>query len=340
VLHGPRDVRAEDVPDPELEAGSDAVVRITHASICGSDLWPYRGVDPRPPRYRIGHEFLGVVTHVGEGVRTLHPGDAVVSPFAWSDGDCPECRAGVPTSCRRGGFWGTSGTFGTQAQAVRVPFADSTLVTVPPDTPQTLMPAVLTLTDVMPTGHHAAVCAGVRAGSTVLVVGDGAVGLSGVLASSRLGADRIILLSRHAERAAIGRRFGATDVLASRGDDAIAAARELTDGLGADAVLECVGSEESWRTSLGAVRAGGMVGFVGAPHGVPDVPIGSLFQRNVGIRGGVAPVRTYLTELLDDVVAGTLDPSPLFDRAVDLEDISDGYAAMDSRDALKVLVQP
>ncbi len=341
MFHGPGDVRIEQVPDPRIEAPTDAVVRVAAACICGSDLWPYRGVGGKEPGTRIGHELMGRVEEVGPEVRSVKPGDLVLAPFAISDGSCEFCREGLQTSCVNSLWWG-SDTDGGQGEAVRAPYADGTLVALPPDftDDDERLPAVLPLTDVMATGHHAAVAAGVRAGFTVAVVGDGAVGLCGVLAAARLGAERVIALGRHEDRTAIARRFGATDVVAERGEEAINAVRELTGGHGAHAVLECVGTQDSFRTATSICRDGGTVGYVGVPQLVESLDIADMFGRNVGVRGGVAPVRAYLPELLADVLAGRLDPSPVLDLTVDLDGVPEGYAAMDSRRAIKVMVRP
>ncbi|MDP9405796.1 MAG: alcohol dehydrogenase catalytic domain-containing protein [Actinomycetota bacterium] len=340
VFRGPGDVRVEQVPDPRIEAPTDAVVQVTHACICGSDLWSYRGlvdVPELPPGgRRVGHEWLGVVTDVGAEVRSVAPGDRVIAPFVFSDGTCEFCEKGLQTSCVDGGVWGGEHD-GGQGEAVRCPWADGTLVRLPPavaDDPA-LLAAALPLTDVMATGHHAAVSAGVTAGSTVAVVGDGAVGLCGVLAARRLGAERIIALGHHRDRLDLARRFGATDVVLD--DDPVPAVRELTAG-GAPSVLECVGTQGAVETALDVARDGGTVGYVGVPAGVKGVPLDKMFGRNVGLRGGVAPARAYLPELLADVAAGRLDPSPVLDRTVDLDGVPDGYAAMADRTAIKVMI--
>jgi threonine dehydrogenase-like Zn-dependent dehydrogenase len=341
VIQGPNDIRVEEVPDPVVREPGDAVVRTVLACICGSDLWAYRGVAARQPGQRIGHEFLGVVEAVGPGVRGFRVGDLVVAPFVWSDGVCAFCREGLQTSCPHGGFWGSPGSDGGQGEAVRVPYADGTLVGLPRDAASDprLLTALLALSDVMSTGHHAALAAGVRAGSTVAVVGDGAVGLCGVLAARRLGAERIIALGRHPDRTAIARTFGATDIVAVRGEEAVAAVRELTGGVGAHAVLEAVGTEESMRTAISVARDGGAVGYVGVPHGgSAGVDVQQMFDRNVALRGGVAPARAYIPELLADVLSGAIDPSPVFDATVDLDGVPGGYRAMDERTALKVRI--
>ncbi|MEU3303016.1 MULTISPECIES: zinc-dependent alcohol dehydrogenase family protein [unclassified Streptomyces] len=343
TIHAPFDMRVEEVPDAKLQEPTDVVVRVVLACICGSDLWAYRGESQRQPGQRIGHEFLGVVEEAGSGVSGFAPGDLVVAPFVWSDGTCAYCAEGLQTSCPQGGFWGSPGSDGGQGQAVRVPFAEGTLVKLPADaaSDERLLTALLALSDVLGTGHHAAVGAGVTAGSTVAVVGDGAVGLCGVLAAKRLGAERIIALGRHQVRTDIARTFGATDVVAVRGEEAVAAVRELTGGHGAQAVIEAVGTEQSMRTAVGITRDGGAIGYVGVPHGSgTGLDLGVMFDRNIALRGGVAPVRAYIPELLPDVLDGTIDPSPVFDLTVGLEDVPRGYRAMDERTALKVLVRP
>ncbi|MGY0006224.1 zinc-dependent alcohol dehydrogenase family protein [Micromonospora sp. I033] len=341
VIHGPNDVRVEEVPDAAVRNPTDAVVRTVLACICGSDLWAYRGVAQRQPGQRIGHEFLGVVEAVGAEVGSVRVGDLVVAPFVWSDGTCDFCREGLHTSCPHGGFWGSVGSDGGQGEAVRVPYADGTLVKLPAEAAgdERLLTALLALSDVLATGHHAALAARVRPGATVAVVGDGAVGLCGVLAARRLGAEQIIALGRHTDRTDIARSFGATDVVAERGEAAIAAVRELTKGQGAHAVLEAVGTEESMRTAISIARDGGAVGYVGVPHGgSAGVDIRQMFDRNVTLAGGVAPARAYIPELLPDVLDGTVDPSPVFDRSVTLDGVPDGYRAMDERTALKVRI--
>jgi threonine dehydrogenase-like Zn-dependent dehydrogenase len=316
---------------------TDVVVRVTLACVCGSDLWYYRGQSPHDVG-AIGHEFVGVVDQVGSDVRTLSAGDVVIAPFAFSDGTCPNCRAGVQTACLHGGFFGSDG-LGGQAERVRVPLADGTLVKVPEgDHSEAMLRSFLALSDVMGTGHHAVVSANTQPGDTVAVVGDGAVGLCAVLAAKRLGAGRIIALSRNPERQAHARAFGATDIVPGRGEAAIAAVLALTDGVGADAVAECVGTADSFSTAVALARPGSTVGYVGVPHGI-EVPIDTLFFRNVGIKGGSAPVRAYLPELLDDVLSGRINPGRVFDLETDLDGIAAAYAAMDERRAIKALVR-
>ncbi|MFI1091531.1 zinc-dependent alcohol dehydrogenase family protein [Streptomyces sp. NPDC020917] len=347
VIQAPHDIRVEEVPDPAVRQPGDAVVRVVRACICGSDLWAYRGESARKPGQRIGHEFLGVVEETGAEVTGLRPGDLVVAPFVWSDGTCAYCADGLTTSCVNGGFWGSIGdqgqSDGGQGEAVRVPYADATLVRLPAEalSDDHLLTGLLALSDVFGTGHHAAIGAGVRPGSTVAVVGDGAVGLCGVLAARRLGAERIIALGRHRARTDIARTFGATDVVAARGEEAVAAVRELTGGQGAHAVIEAVGTEQSMRTAVGITRDGGAIGYVGVPHGSgTGLDLGDMFDRNIALRGGVAPVRSYIEELLPGVLDGSTDPAPVFDLAVGLDGVPDGYRAMDERTALKVLVKP
>jgi hypothetical protein len=339
VLHGPGDIRVDEVPDPAIRATTDAIVRVTHACICGSDLWRYRGVvdTPQGTTVRTGHEWIGIVEEVGPEVRTVAPGDRVIAPFVFSDGTCEFCAAGLQTSCVDGGIWGGDND-GGQGEWVRTPFADGTLVRLPDavagDVARTK--SALLLTDVMGTGYHAALAAGVGPGATVAVVGDGAVGLCGVLAARRLGAERVIAVGHHDDRLELARRFGATDLVVDA--DPVPVVRDLTDG-GAPSVLECVGMQRAMDSAIAMARPGGTVGFVGVPHGIAGVKLSTMFSNNVALRGGVAPVRAYLPELLDDVAAGTLDPSPLLDLTVDLDDVAKGYAAMDQRSAIKVMIE-
>lgn len=337
IFKGPRDIGIGDLPDPVIVEPTDAVVRVTLACVCGSDLWYYRGDSPHPGG-GIGHEFIGVVDQVGTEVRTLGVGDFVIAPFAFSDGTCPNCEAGIQTACLHGGFFGADG-LGGQAEYVRVPLADGTLVKVTAgDYSDETLRSLLTLSDVMATGHHAVVSANTQPGYTVAVVGDGAVGLSAVLAAKRLGAGRIIALSRNPARQALAREFGATDIVAERGEAATEAVLALTEGVGADAVAECVGSADAFATAVSVARPGSTVGYVGVPHGV-EVDITALFFRNVGIKGGSAPVREYLPELLDDVLAGRINPGRVFDFETDLEHVDEAYAAMDERRATKTLLR-
>jgi hypothetical protein len=340
LIYGAGDVRVEDVPDPRILEPTDVVLRVTRACICGSDLWPYKKREATEIGGRIGHEFLGVVEETGADVATLKRGDLAVAPFKWSDNTCDYCRAGLQTSCRHGGDWGADNVDGGQGEAVRVPLADGTLVKIPASADDELLPSLLTLSDVFSTGHHAAVSAGVGAGATVAVVGDGAVGLCAVLAAKRLGAERIILLGRHPARTALGRDFGATDVVPERGEEAIARVRELTGGDGTAYALECVGTRAAVMTTLGIVKAGGAISRVGAPQ-YEDIPLArATFFDNITMTAGVAPARNYIEQLLPDVLAGTIEPGRVFDRTVKLEDVPAGYAAMNNREALKVLVTP
>jgi threonine dehydrogenase-like Zn-dependent dehydrogenase len=338
LIEAPGEIRIGDRPYPVVVDPTDAVIRVVLTCVCGGDLWQYRGESPFEPG-PIGHEFVGVVEDVGSNVVDLAAGDLVIAPTAYCDGTCPNCQAGIANACTSGGFWAVGGIDGGQGEAVRVPFADATLIRVPGSAhSEATMRSLLALSDVMGTGHHAAVSAGVKPGSGVAVIGDGAVGLCAVLASRRLGARRIIALSRNPARQALARSFGATDVVADRGDAAAAAVLELTDGVGVDAALECVGTAQAFTTAMAVTRPGGMVGYVGVPHGV-EVPITTMFFRNVGLRGGAAPVRTYIPALLDDVLAGRSDPGRVFDFETDLEGIAEAYAAMDDRRAIKSLVR-
>jgi threonine dehydrogenase-like Zn-dependent dehydrogenase len=338
VMHGAGDVRIESVPDARLVEPTDALVVITRSCICGSDLWPYKSMEPSDTGRRMGHEFVGVVEAVGAEVRSVKAGDLVVAPFAWSDGTCVFCLEGLHTSCLHGGWWGGTELDGGQGEAVRVPQADGTLVTLPVDRDDALMPSLLTLSDVMGTGHHAALAAKVAPGKNVAVIGDGAVGLCGVIAAKRLGADQIIILGRHPDRIALAKAFGATDVVSERGDEAVERVRELSGGLGVHSVLECVGLEQSMLTALGVARPGGAVGRVGVPQN--EVIPASLptFFNNVSIGGGPAPARAYIEELLPDVLDGRIEPGRVFDRVVGLDDVPDGYRAMNDREAIKVMI--
>jgi threonine dehydrogenase-like Zn-dependent dehydrogenase len=338
MFAGPGNIELGDRPDAIVAAPTDAVVRVAFAAVCGSDLWYYRGASPHALG-PIGHEFVGVVERVGADVRELGEGDLVVAPFKYSDGTCANCRAGWTSYCVAGGAFGTDGFDGGQGEAVRVPFADATLVRASGSGhSDDVMRSLLTLCDVMTTGHHAAVSAGVRSGCVTAVVGDGAVGLCAVLAARRLGAARIIALSRNPARQDLARSFGATDILAERGEEASEAVLTLTDGVGVDAALECVGTAESMATAFAVARPGSTVGFVGVPHGV-EVPIRGMFNRNVGLRGGSAPARTYIPEFLDDVLDGRIDPGRVLDFETELDGIAEAYAAMDERRAVKALVR-
>jgi len=337
-MYGAGDVRVENVPDARLVEPTDALLTVTSACICGSDLWPYKALPPSAKGRRMGHEFIGVIEAVGRDVRTVKRGDLVVVPFAWSDGTCEFCRQGLQTSCLHGGWWGGD-LDGGQGEAVRVPQADGTLVVLPVGRDDALMPSLLTLSDVMGTGHHAARTARVGPGKVVAVVGDGAVGLCGVLAARRLGAEQIILLGRHPARIALAREFGATDIVSERGEEAIERVRALTGGLGAHSVLECVGLGQATVTALSIVRPGGAVGRVGVPQDEAIPASVPTFFKNVTIAGGPAPARAYIPQLLPDVLEGRIQPGRVFDRVIDLDGVQDGYRAMDEREAIKVRIE-
>jgi threonine dehydrogenase-like Zn-dependent dehydrogenase len=341
LMYGAGDVRIETVPDARVIEPTDAVVRVTRACICGSDLWPYGALEPSETGRRMGHEAIGVVDAVGTDVRTLKPGDVVVMPFAYSDGTCVFCHEGLHTSCLHGGFFGTGADGGgAQAEAIRIPQADGTLFALPVGEDDALMPSLLTLSDVLGTGHHAARAARVGPGKTAAVVGDGAVGLCGVIAAKRLGAEQIIILGRRPDRIALAREFGATDVVSERGDEAVERVRGLTGGFGAHSVLECVGLGQSTITAIGIARSGGAVGRVGVPQDEAMPAAQPAFYRNVTVSGGPAPVRGYIEELLPDILDGRIEPGRVFDRVAGLDEVPDGYRAMAAREAIKVMVRP
>jgi threonine dehydrogenase-like Zn-dependent dehydrogenase len=334
TIHAPRDIRVSEVPDPEITAPTDAIVKITAGCICGSDLWPYRGENDIRPGSTIGHECVGVLEEVGSEVTSFRPGDFVIVPFDHCDNTCAHCRAGVQSACDHLGFT-TSG----QAEYALVTQAEGSLVKTDGMPDDALIPSLLTLSDVMATGWHAAVTAGVRQGGTTVVVGDGAVGLCGVLAASVMGAEQVVVMSRHEPRQKIARSFGATHVVAERGEAGEEAIKEITGGVGADAVLECVGTDQAIKTAFAVARPGSTVGFVGVPHGV-ELPVRRMFQRNVGLAGGMAPVRRYLPELLKLVLDGTIDPGLVFDATLPLDQVAEGYREMDERRSIKVLIRP
>ncbi|KAA1415910.1 zinc-dependent alcohol dehydrogenase family protein [Nocardioides humilatus] len=334
TIHGPRDIRVEEVPDPTIKRPTDAIVKVTAGCVCGSDLWPYRGENPISAGATIGHECIGVVEEVGAEVRDFKPGDYVIVPFCHCDNTCAHCVAGVQSACDNLGM-----TSSGQGQYARVTQADGSLVSTGGTPDAALVPSLLALTDVMPTGWHAAVSAGVRRGGSVVVVGDGAVGLCGVLAASVMGAETIIAMSRHESRQQLATAFGATHVVAERGREGAKAVKDITGGIGADAVLECVGTDDSMGSAFAVARPGATVGFVGVPHGV-ELPVGRMFQKNVGLRGGMAPVRRYLPELLDLVVEGRIDPGKVFDFTLPMTEAPEAYRAMDERRAIKVILQP
>jgi threonine dehydrogenase-like Zn-dependent dehydrogenase len=340
VMHGAGDVRVEQVPDPKIIEPTDAILRVTQACICGSDLWPYASMEPSETGQSMGHEAIGVVEDIGAEVRNLKRGDLVVMPFAISDGTCPFCREGLNTACVHVGFFGNSGMNGAQAEALRIPYADGTLFPLSVWEDDALMPSLLTLSDVMGTGHHAAVVARVAPGKIAAVVGDGAVGLCGVIAAKRLGAEQIIILGRHEDRIALAREFGATDIVPERGEEAVERVRELTGGHGAHSVLECVGLEQSELTAIEIARPGGAVGRVGVPQEEKLPASQPAFYNNVTVGGGPAPVRAYVDELLPDILEGRIDPGRVFDRTVDLDGVPDGYRAMADRESIKVMIKP
>jgi threonine dehydrogenase-like Zn-dependent dehydrogenase len=340
IMYAAGDVRVQDVADPALADPTDAIVRVTSACVCGSDLWPYADMERSETGQSMGHEAIGVVEDVGSAVSTVKRGDVVVMPFAYSDGTCEFCHEGLHTACVHVGFFGNNGVNGAQAEALRIPLADGTLYPLPVGEDHALMPSLLTLSDVLGTGHHAAVVAGVKPGDSVAVVGDGAVGLCGVIAARRLGAEQVIIMGRHEDRTSLARELGATDVVTERGDEAVERIKGLTGGFGVHAVLECVGTEASTQTSVEIARPGGAVGRVGVPH-YPAVPLAQpMFYKNVKVGGGPAPVRAYIDELLPDILDGRIEPGRVFDRTVGLDGVPDGYRSMADRESIKVLVKP
>lgn len=334
IIHAAGDVRVQSRPDPIIEHPTDAIIEVSATCVCGSDLWRYRGDNPIPEPTAIGHECCGIVVEVGAQVTSVRPGDFVIASFYSCDGTCPHCLAGFSSVCANLDWMD-----GCQATHVRIPQADGTLVATPEMPDAAMLGDLLTLSDVMGTGWHAALMAGVRPGMTVAVVGDGAVGLCGVLAAAELGAGRIIAMSRHEPRQQVARQFGASDIIAARGDEGIGELHELTAGVGADAVLECVGNGPAMAQAIACARPGAMVGFVGVPHGI-DLDVGALFRRNVGVRGGMAPVRGYLPDLLDRVWSGRIHPGRVFDASYALDDIDEAYQAMAERRVIKALVTP
>jgi threonine dehydrogenase-like Zn-dependent dehydrogenase len=336
VLHAPRDVRVEQRNDPTIIAPTDAVIRITATCVCGSDLWDYRGINRVTEPTPMGHEYCGVVEEVGSEVTTITPGQFVIGSFFASDNSCPICRAGYQSSCVHREFVGAGGA---QAQALRVPLADGTLVATPGIPDDDLIPSLLAASDVLGTGWFGAVAAEVGPGKTVAVVGDGAVGLLAVLAARQLGADRIIAMSRHESRQKLAQEFGATDIVTERGDEGVAKIRDLTDGLGAHSVVEAVGTQESMMQAIRSTRPGGHVGYVGVPHGV-DLPGEELFYSHVHLHGGPAPVRRFLPEMVDAIWKREIDPGRVFDLTLPLDEAAEGYRAMDERRAVKALLLP
>jgi threonine dehydrogenase-like Zn-dependent dehydrogenase len=334
ILYGPGDIRVEDRDRPTIQKPTDAVIRVSLSCVCGSDLWPYRGLQASDGPTPMGHEYCGVVEEVGSAVTTIKPGQFVIGSFFASDNTCPHCRFGYQSSCQQREFVG-----GAQAPYLRVPLADGTLVATPDVPPDDLLPSLLAVSDVMGTGWFAADAANVKPGSTVAVVGDGAVGLLGILSARLMGAERIIAMSRHAPRQAIAKAFGATDIVEERGDAGVDRIRELTKGVGADSILECVGTQESMMQAIRSIRAGGSVGYVGVPHGV-ELNGEQLFFAHVRLHGGPAPVRRYLPDLINMVFDRKIEPGRVFDMELPLAKVADAYSAMDERRAIKVLLRP
>ncbi|MEU2779363.1 zinc-dependent alcohol dehydrogenase family protein [Streptomyces sp. NPDC007162] len=334
VIHAPGDIRVEDAPEPKILKPTDAIIRTVATCVCGSDLWPYRGLEPVGDPHPMGHEYVGIVEEVGSEVSNVKPGQFVVGSFATSDNTCANCQKGWQSSCLNREFMGTC-----QAEYVRIPNAHGTLVATDEHPSDELVPSLLAVSDVMGTGWWAALAAEVKPGSTAVVVGDGAVGLCGVIAAKELGAERIIAMSRHQSRQKLALEFGATDIVSERGEDGVARIKDLTNGIGADSVLECVGTAEAMRQALHATRPGGNVGFVGIPHEVAVDGL-ELFFSQVGLRGGPAPVRRYMPELIDLVLSGHIDPGKVFDLTLPLEQVAEGYKAMDERRAIKALLTP
>ena len=338
IFKGKDDIELGERPNPTIKEQTDAIVRVTMGCVCGSDLWYYRGINPHKEG-SIGHEFIGVVQEVGSEVTGLANGDLVIAPFTFSDGVCANCVAGFESQCIHGGAFGNGETDGGQGQFVRVPYATTTLVKVPAgDYSEDMLASFLSLSDVISTGYHAAVSAQIKEGDTVAVVGDGAVGLGGIIGSKLLGAKRIIALSRNPARQALAKEFGATDIVEERGDDAVTAVMKLTDNVGVNAALECVGTDESIKTCAAITRPGGMIGAVGVPT-YKEFEYKTIFWKNVGIRGGVAPARHYIPMLLQKVLSGEISPGKVFDLRVDLADVKEAYSAMDERRAVKSLLK-
>ncbi len=334
VLYGPRDLRFEERDMPAILKPTDAIVRNSATCVCGSDLWPYRGINPVPQAMPMGHEYCGIVEDVGSAVKTVKPGQFVIGSFATSDNTCPNCQYGYQSSCEHREWISTA-----QAPLLRVPLADGTLVPTPEVPSDDMVPSLLALSDVMGTGWFAAHAANVKPGNTVVVVGDGAVGLLGVLSAKQMGADRILVMSRHDSRQKIAREFGATDIVTERGDEGVARSKDLTKGIGADSVLECVGTQESMMQAIHATRKGGYVGYVGVPHDV-ELKGEELFYAHVHLHGGPAPVRHFLPELIDLVWKGKINPGKVFDLTLPLDQVAEGYRAMDERRAIKTLLRP
>ena len=339
LIYGAGDIRVEEVPDPSIKNPTDAIVRITESCICGSDLWPYKNREATDEGGRIGHEFIGIVEEIGSDVGRVKKGDLVVAPFFYADGTCEYCQAGLTSACPNGNAWGAD-TDGAQGEAARVPFADNSLMKLPVEADSALLPSLLTLSDVFGTGHHAAVSARVQKGSDVVVVGDGAVGLLAVLASWRLGAGRIILMGRHQDRTDLGQEFGATHVVSERGEEGEAKVREILGTDGAHASIEAVGYDQSLSTAINVTKPGGYVGLVGVPQSGTIPNAATKFTKNITIAGGIAPTQANMHDLLPDVLDGTVQPGKVFNRTIGLDEVPEGYRAMNDREALKVLVRP
>jgi threonine dehydrogenase-like Zn-dependent dehydrogenase len=333
VLHGPRDIRCEEVEDPKILKPTDAIIKLSASCICGSDLWPYRGIQASEKPMHMGHEYCGVVVEVGSEVRNVKPGQFVVGSFCISDNTCPHCEFGFQSSCVHREFMS-----GAQAPYARVPLADGTLVAAEEIPDPDMIPHMLAVSDVLGTGWYGAVASGVREGGTVVVVGDGAVGLMGVMAASQMGAGRIIAMSRHASRQKLALEFGATDIVAERGDEGVARVLDLTDGVGAESVIEAVGMAESMQQAMGICRPGGSIGYVGVPHGV-NFDGQQLFFKQQRMMGGPAPVRRFLPDLMDRVLAGKIQPGKVFDLTLPISEVAEGYKAMDERRAIKTLLR-
>jgi len=334
VLYGARDIRFEDRPEPQVQKPTDAILRISATCVCGSDLWPFRGIQQIQQPMAMGHEYCGIVEEVGSAVKTIKPGQFVVGSFCISDNTCPNCQVGYQSGCQNLEFMS-----GAQAPYARVPFADGTLVAMPELPSSSLLPSLLASSDVLGTGWFAADAANVKPGSTAVVVGDGAVGLLGVLSAKQMGAERIIAMSRHETRQKLAKEFGATDIVIERGDEGVARIKELTKGVGVDSVLECVGTQESMMQAIQCTRPGGSIGYVGVPHGV-QLDGQQLFFKLVRLHGGPAPVRRYLPHLIDLILNGKINPGRVFDLTLPLDQVAEGYRAMDERRAIKTLLQP
>ncbi|MDO5750613.1 MAG: alcohol dehydrogenase catalytic domain-containing protein [Rothia sp. (in: high G+C Gram-positive bacteria)] len=336
-MNAPGEVTVEEVARPEIKESTDAIIKLAATCICGSDLWPYRGLQPVQHHSGMGHEYIGEVVEIGSDVKSVQPGDFVVGSFCISCGECETCRSGYPSRCERATFVGAGNETGTQAEYARIAWADGTLVKTPAQPTEEQLPHLLAASDVLGTGWYAADAAGAAPGKSIVVVGDGAVGLGAVIGAKQLGAEKIIVMSRNPERQALAREFGATHIVAERGEEGIAKVLELTDGKGADGVAEAVGTQQSFDQALGCVRPAGRIGSVGVPHGV-SVDLGALFGKQVRLEGGPAPVRRYLPKLIELIYAGEIAPGKVFDKVLPIEQAAEGYKAMDERVATKVML--